>query len=608
MGSFEHDPTSPPASAAARVEEDLAILASDAEVASMFFAEALDHLGSIETTVLRLEQSPTDIKLLNDVFRPFHTVKGNAGVLGVTRVQELAHKVEHLLDLARDGTHTLGPDEFDVVLRSVDVITLLLRDLQQRLGGQPGTDLEVERLAVMAAIEACFSGGRRPEAAPRAVVDVTAAVETDLFTTMPAAAGAPVAEPVWAGRAADEPGAAAPSRRFDDGPAAVKVDTRKLDNLVDLVGELVIVESIIRDDPVLQSAVDERLTRHMAQLRRLTSDLQRSAMLMRMLPLRQTFQKMARLVRDLSKKNGKAVELTVTGEHTELDRRVIESINDPLMHMVRNSMDHGLESPERRAAAGKPARGSLTLSAFNRGGNIVIAIADDGGGLNTARIREKAIAQDLIGANDDLTPAEIHQLIFRPGFSTAETVTEISGRGVGLDVVRRNIEAMRGRIEIHSTPGAGTTFCITLPLTLAIVHGLLLSVGQQRFVLPVHSVRESLRPTRGQIHKVQGSPRMIQVRDCLLPLIRLADLFGIDSAVRDPCEATVVIIEDASRGVGMIVDALVGTRDVVVRPLGDQFAGVRGVSGCAILGDGRIGLILDAPGIIGPNSAGGRAA
>jgi two-component system chemotaxis sensor kinase CheA len=302
------------------------------------------------------------------------------------------------------------------------------------------------------------------------------------------------------------------------------------------------------------------------------------------------------------------VELTISGEHTELDRRVIESINDPLMHMVRNSMDHGLESPERRAAAGKPAQGSLTLSAFHQGGHIVITIADDGGGLNTGRIRDTAIAQRLISANDDLTPAAIHQLILRPGFSTAETVTEISGRGVGLDVVRRNIEAMRGRIEIQSTPGAGTMFRITLPLTLAVVHGLLLSVGQQRFVLPTRSVRESLRPTREQVHKVQGSPRMIQVRDRLLPLIRLADRFGIDSPVRDPCEATVVVIEDGSRGVGVIVDALVGTQEVVVRPLGNQFAGVRGVSGCAILGDGRIGLILDAPGIIGPNSAGGRAA
>ena len=620
MDSFELDPTSPPASAAARVEEDLAILASDAELAGMFFAEALDHLGSIEATVLQLEGSPTDTKLLNDVFRPFHTVKGNAGALGVTRVQELAHKVENLLDLARAGKHTMGPDDFDVVLRSVDVVTSLLRDLQQRLAGQPGTDLEPERLAVMAAVEACIAGGGQPVAAapppvtaPPAPANI-AAVEPDPFT-MPAPVATPAASPVAAPVAAERPPAeradepaATPNRRFDDGQASVKVDTRKLDNLVDMVGELVIVQSIIQEDPVLQSAVDERLTRNMAQLRRITSDLQRNAMSMRMLPIRQTFQKMARLVRDLSKKNGKPVELTLTGEDTELDRRVIESINDPLMHMVRNSMDHGLESPERRAAAGKPAQGSLTLSAFHQGGNIVIAIADDGGGLNTDRIREKAIAQELISASDDLTPAEIHQLIFRPGFSTAEKVTEISGRGVGMDVVRRNIEAMRGRIEIQSTPGAGTTFYIKLPLTLAIVDGLLLSVGQQRFVLPTFSVRESLRPTREQVHQVQGAPCMIQVRDHLLPLIRLADLFGIDSPVHDPCEATVVVVEDDGRCAGVIVDALIGKQEVVIKPLGDQFAGVRGVSGGAILGDGRIGLILDAPGVIGTTSEESRAA
>ena len=360
--------------------------------------------------------------------------------------------------------------------------------------------------------------------------------------------------------------------------------------------------------PLLQTAVDERLTRNMAQLRRITSDLQRNAMSMRMLPIRQTFQKMARLVRDLSKKNGKPVELALNGEDTELDRRVIESINDPLMHMVRNSMDHGLETPETRLAAGKPAQGTLSLSAFHQGGNIVIAIADDGGGLNTERIRAKAIAQGLIGEGDELSNAEIHQLIFRPGFSTAEKVTEISGRGVGMDVVRRNIEAMRGRIEIQSTQGRGTTFYIKLPLTLAIVDGLLLSVGAQRFVLPTFAVRESLRPTPAQVHSVQGRPCMIQVRDSLLPLIRLADLFGIESPVHDPCDATVVVVEDDGRCAGVIVDALLGKQEVVIKPLGDQFAGVRGVAGGAILGDGRVGLILDAPGVIGTTSDESRAA
>ena len=620
-----------PAAAAARVEEDLAILASDAELAGMFFAEALDHLGSIEATVLQLEATPADVKLLNDVFRPFHTVKGNAGALGVSRVQELAHKVENLLDLARSGQLAMAPDDFDLVLRSVDVVTTLLLDLQQRLGGQPGTDHEAERLALMAAVDARLSGDAAPPAAvePEPVAapatpiapfsePVAAAAVDEAVFDLPAPATAPVATPAPAPVVAAAPPARPFQERADDAPpaqtrrvddqASVKVDTRKLDNLVDMVGELVIVQSIIQEDPLLQTAVDERLTRNMAQLRRITSDLQRNAMSMRMLPIRQTFQKMARLVRDLSKKNGKPVELVLSGEDTELDRRVIESINDPLMHMVRNSMDHGLETPETRLAAGKPAQGTLSLSAFHQGGNIVIAIADDGGGLNTERIRAKAIAQGLIGEGDELSNAEIHQLIFRPGFSTAEKVTEISGRGVGMDVVRRNIEAMRGRIEIQSTQGRGTTFFIKLPLTLAIVDGLLLSVGAQRFVLPTFAVRESLRPTPAQVHRVQGRPCMIQVRDSLLPLIRLADLFGIDSPVHDPCDATVVVVEDDGRCAGVIVDALLGKQEVVIKPLGDQFAGVRGVAGGAILGDGRVGLILDAPGVIGTTNDESRAA
>ena len=620
-----------PAAAAARVEEDLAILASDAELAGMFFAEALDHLGSIEATVLQLEATPADVKLLNDVFRPFHTVKGNAGALGVSRVQELAHKVENLLDLARSGQLAMAPDDFDLVLRSVDVVTTLLLDLQQRLGGQPGTDHEAERLALMAAVDARLSGDAAPPAAvePEPVAapatpiapfsePVAAATVDEAVFDLPAPATAPVATPAPAPVVAAAPPARPFQERADDAPpaqtrrvddqASVKVDTRKLDNLVDMVGELVIVQSIIQEDPLLQTAVDERLTRNMAQLRRITSDLQRNAMSMRMLPIRQTFQKMARLVRDLSKKNGKPVELVLSGEDTELDRRVIESINDPLMHMVRNSMDHGLETPETRLAAGKPAQGTLSLSAFHQGGNIVIAIADDGGGLNTERIRAKAIAQGLIGGGDELSNAEIHQLIFRPGFSTAEKVTEISGRGVGMDVVRRNIEAMRGRIEIQSTQGRGTTFFIKLPLTLAIVDGLLLSVGAQRFVLPTFAVRESLRPTPAQVHRVQGRPCMIQVRDSLLPLIRLADLFGIDSPVHDPCDAAVVVVEDDGRCAGVIVDALLGKQEVVIKPLGDQFAGVRGVAGGAILGDGRVGLILDAPGVIGTTNDESRAA
>ncbi|MEQ1833281.1 MAG: chemotaxis protein CheA, partial [Candidatus Eisenbacteria bacterium] len=402
---------------------------------------------------------------------------------------------------------------------------------------------------------------------------------------------------------ADDPGAASPARRFDDGQASVKVDTRKLDNLVDMVGELVIVQSIIQSHPGMTAVADDALGRQMAQLRRISSELQRNAMAMRMVPIRQTFQKMARLVRDLTRKSGKKVELTLVGEDTELDRRVVEDITDPLMHMVRNSVDHGLESPEARLAGGKSDTGKLTLCAYHQGGNIVIGIIDDGKGLDVDRIRAKAVANGLITEADQPSAAELHQMIFRPGFSTAEKVTEVSGRGVGMDVVRRNIEALRGWIEIQTEPGQGTTFYIKLPLTLAIVDGLVLSIGRERYVLPTFAIRESLRPTREQVHTVQGQAMVVQVRDRLVPILPLGEHFGLDEYRASPWEAAVVIVEDDGRQVGLLVDDLLGKQEVVIKSLGPTFAGVAGVSGGAILGDGRVGLILDVHAIVGQSPA-----
>jgi two-component system chemotaxis sensor kinase CheA len=574
-----------------RVDEDLAALQGDPELAAMFIGEALDHLGTIEASVLQLEASPDDSKLLNDIFRPFHTVKGNAGALGVTRVQELAHKVENLLDLCRSGRHAFGPAETDAALEAVDVLSALVTDLQARLNGQPGTDLEPKRLALMDVVQRLVDGTGASTAPP---VERPAA---------PALQEAP--------SAADPAPKPNQTKHTDDGTAqaSVKVDTRKLDNLVDMVGELVIAQAILQEDPSLLKAADERLTRNLAQLKRITSDLQKNAMSMRMVPIRQTFQKMARLVRDLSKKSGKLVDLVLSGEDTELDRRVVEDINDPLMHMVRNSMDHGLEDTARRTQAGKRPEGRLALSAYHQGGNIVIAIEDDGAGLNTERILAKAMSQGLVQPDETLSPAEIHQMIFKPGFSTAEKVTEISGRGVGMDVVRRNIDALRGRIEIQSTLGQGTTFLIKLPLTLAILDGLLLGVGSERFVMPTFAVRESLRPMPEQVHTVKGHPCMIQVRDKLVPLVRLADLYGIDAQEADICRSTVVVIEDDGHQVGLVVDRLLGKQEVVIKSLGETFGQMAGVAGGAILGDGRVGLILDAHGIVGrTRSDGARAA
>jgi two-component system chemotaxis sensor kinase CheA len=598
--SPEDSPAVPESAAAPADDEELAMLMADAELAGMFIAEALDHLSSIEALVLRVETEPDDVKLLNDVFRPFHTIKGNAGALGVTSIQELAHHVENLLDLARSGRHAMGAPEIDAVLEAVDLLTTMVQALTPRMAGQPAPDVRHECRALSALIEGLVKG-TRDAGEPIPADSVTQAVAKVVAST----AAEPVAEapqPVVVAAATPPPQNAQKSgsrgRGGEDSLQAVKVDTRKLDNLVDMVGELVIVQSIIREDPALARLADERLTRHLAQLKRITSDLQRNAMAMRMTPIRQTFQKMSRLVRDLSKKSGKSIDLVLSGEDTELDRKVVEDINDPLMHMVRNSIDHGIESPEKRHAAGKAPQARVSLTAGHVGGNIVIAIADDGAGLPTEKIRAKALAQGLIAPDAQLSPADIHELIFRPGFSTADKVTEISGRGVGMDVVRRNIEALRGRIEIQSTPGQGTTFLIKLPLTLAILEGLLLRIGDERFVLPTFSVRESLRPTREQVHSLQGRRRLIQVRDTLLPMIHLSELFGSTEGLPEPWESTVVVIEDNDRRIGLMVDELLGKQEVVIKALGDTFTGVRGVAGGAILGDGRVGLILDANGLV----------
>jgi two-component system, chemotaxis family, sensor kinase CheA len=580
--------TLPPAATMEVVDTDAAdleVLRSDPELASMFIAEALDHLRAIEATVLQLEEAPDDQKLLNDVFRPFHTVKGNAGALGVTSVQALAHRVENLLDLARSGRIQMGAAAIDVTLKSVDMLTSMISDLDARLAGQPYRVRRAECHALMVEIEHLTNG------------DVEPAAHEPHRLSRGAQATAQANENALA--RGHEATGMTPQRRADDavGATSVKVDTRKLDSLVDMVGELVIVQSLIGQDPALAGA-DDRLSRNLAQLKRISSDLQRNAMAMRMVPVQQTFQKMARLVRDLSKSSGKRIELVLSGEDTELDRKVVEDMNDPLMHMVRNSIDHGIEPHEQRVKAGKPAAGRLSLSAFHQGGNIIIAIQDDGRGLDAEKILAKAVEKGLVPPHANLPLSDIHQLIFKPGFSTADKVTEISGRGVGMDVVRRNIEALRGRIEIQTEPGQGTTFSIKLPLTLAIVEGLLLRVGEQRFVMPTFSIRESLRPAPDRVHRVHGVPRMIQVRDTLLPLISLAQVFGIRDAISDPCDATVVVIEDDGRFVALLVDQLIGKQEVVVKSLGPAFQNVRGVAGGAILGDGRIGLILDAGGVI----------
>ena len=392
------------------------------------------------------------------------------------------------------------------------------------------------------------------------------------------------------------------------GSGIVRVDTVKLDGLIDLVGELVIAQSMVVQNPELKAITSAHLSRCLGQLRGITSDLQRTAMSLRMVPIRNTFQKMSRLVRDLALQQGKEIALSLEGEDTELDRNIVEELSDPLVHMIRNSADHGIEMPEARVAAGKPAAGTITLRAFHQGGFIVIQIEDDGRGLNAAKIRKKAIERGIIRADENLDEREIFDLIFAAGFSTAEKVTDLSGRGVGMDVVRRNIEKMRGKIEISSIEGEVTTFTLYVPLTLAIIEGLLVGIGEERYVIPTLSVRESFRPLPGMVTQVQGRGEVVSVRGRLTPILRLGRHLNTPHTALDPTQGIIVVVEAGQDSRCLLVDQLIGKQEVVIKSLGEMFRHQTEFAGAAILGDGRVGLILDINALVKLKSRNGEAA
>lgn len=377
---------------------------------------------------------------------------------------------------------------------------------------------------------------------------------------------------------------------------SIRVDTNKIDAMVNLVGELVITQSMLSMiGNEVEGAVAERLQLAIDELQRNTREIQESVMSMRMLPLTSTFNRFPRLVRDLAAKLNKKVDLVINGGSTEIDKSLIEKIVDPLTHLVRNSIDHGVELPEARVAAGKPETGTIILSAEQKGGNIIIGIIDDGAGLNRQRILDKARSNGL-DVNDNMPDDQVWQLIFQAGFSTAEAVTDVSGRGVGMDVVRRNIESIGGRIEIESTQGEGSGFFIHLPLTLAIVDGMCVSVGNQIFVIPLLNIIESFQPTASQV-KTLGNDSVLHIRDQYWPLVPLYDYMDVENAQRSPTEGIVVLLESSKKRYGVLVDALVGQQQVVIKSLEQHYRKVAGIAGATIMGDGKVALIIDTDSI-----------
>lgn len=430
--------------------------------------------------------------------------------------------------------------------------------------------------------------------APSAVKATAPVAQTEVAksTSPVAAAHAPAAA-----SSAPEHEAARPSSGGDS--SSIRVSIEKIDELMNTVGELVITQSMLSQlGSRVEGAIGGELRSGLVQLERNVRELQESVMRVRMLPISFVFSRFPRMVRDLSHRLNKQVELKVTGDQTELDKTVMEKIGDPLTHLVRNCVDHGIEMPDVRVAAGKPALGTVHLNAYHKGGSITIEVSDDGGGLNAERIVAKARAQNLIGANDVLTDEQAYALIFMAGFSTAEKTTDISGRGVGMDVVRRNVKELGGTIDVRSTLGKGSRFIINLPLTLAIVDGQSVSVGKETYIVPLTTIIESLQLKPSMVNSVVGHGEVFSFRDDYVPVIRLHDLFGVQPRTRVLHEGLLMIVEGDGRRVGLFVDDLLGQQQVVIKSLETNYRRVDGVSGATILGDGSVALILDVPGLI----------
>ena len=544
------DPAEPPAPPS---------MNQDPELIADFILESREHLSAVERELLALEQDPRNLEAINTIFRGFHTIKGVSGFLEFPNIERFAHEVETLLDLARNSKLAVDSGLIDVILQSADHMSQCLLAVENGLeSGPPDESLMTRIRQMIACPTTTFSS---PAQLERAVASKTEAA----------------------------PG----------GPRAVKVDTAKLDHLVDMAGELVIAQSLILHDPDLAAAHSARLTRNLGQLTRITADVQRIAMAMRMIPVGQLFQRMARLVRDLARNSGKQVNLELGGEETELDRNMVEELADPLMHMVRNAVDHGAEPPEARVASGKNPTAELSLKAYHQGGSINIEISDDGRGLIREKILATARKRGLVSGGDHLSDQEVFSFIFEPGFSTAAQVTAVSGRGVGMDVVRRQILKLRGRVDISSQPGKGTTFHIKLPLTLAIIEGLVVGVGKERYVVPMFAVREMLRPKPESLSTVPSGGEMVLVRGSLLPILRLHTRFGVTPASEDPASGVLIVAECERKSFCLLVDELIGKQEVVIKNLGETFQNVTGIAGGCILGDGRVGLILDMEALFG---------
>ena len=625
------------------------------EIMEDFLVEAFEMIEQLDQDLVELENNPEDLDLLNRIFRVAHTIKGSSSFLNFDILTRLTHNMEDVLNKARRDELKITPDVMDVVLHSIDLMKALLAAIRDS-GTDANSGIEIDdTVSRLQAISSGGTGGESAESpAPQAAPAQSAAPSTPADSNNPLADEPELdysnmsAEEVEAeierllkkrqeadkqARAAQKAGGVAPSvqtpKAPDSAPAAqatpkpapkptpkkaggdekapaasveqtVRVDVKRLDHLMNLIGELVLGKNrLIKIYGDVEERYDgekflEELNQVVASISSVTTDVQLAVMKTRMQPVGKVFNKFPRMVRDLSRELGKNIDLIITGEETELDKSIVEEIGDPLIHIIRNSCDHGIEKPEDRLALGKPETGTVTLKAYNEGNHIVIEIADDGKGLDAQMLKQKGIEKGVISEReaDTMSDKEAFGIIFKPGFSTAATISNVSGRGVGMDVVKTNIEKLNGIIDIESEKGVGTTQKLKIPLTLAIIQALLVAVQEEYYAIPLSSVIETVRVSQDEIYTVDGKS-VLRLRDEVLSIVRLADIFKVDSVLENTNEVYVVVIGLAEQKMGVIVDYLVGQEEVVIKSLGYYLKGTEGIAGATVRGDGKITMIVD---------------
>ncbi|WP_270978053.1 hybrid sensor histidine kinase/response regulator [Campylobacter helveticus] len=603
------------------------------EILEDFLVEAFELVEQIDHDLVELESNPEDLELLNRIFRVAHTVKGSSSFLNFDVLTKLTHHMEDVLNKARHGELKITPDIMDVVLESIDRMKTLLNSIRDN-GNDSAIGMDIEpicaRLTAISEgdVSAVASVSEEPKVEPKeevvpATPEPSVEPDVDVNQLSDSEVEAEIERLLKVRKAEDQArraqkkknaAVATPKPTTEAGaekkvPASgsgggmdqtIRVEVKRLDHLMNLIGELVLGKNRllkIYDDVEERYEGEkflEELNQVVSQLSIITTDVQLAVMKTRMQPIAKVFNKFPRVVRDLSRELGKQIELEITGEETELDKSIVEEIGDPIMHMIRNSCDHGVEDPATRKANGKPERGVVQLKAYNEGNHIVVEITDDGKGLDANELKIKALEKNLITEKEagQMTDKEAFTLIFKPGFSTAAKVTNVSGRGVGMDVVKTNIEKLNGVIEIDSELGKGSSFKLKIPLTLAIIQSLLVGTQEEFYAIPLASVLETVRVPIDNIYTIEGK-NVLRLREEVLSLVRLSDVFGVKQVLESGDQTYVVIIGVAESKLGIIVDTLVGQEEIVIKSMGDYLQNIQGIAGATIRGDGRVTLIID---------------